>query len=169
MAHEQEPTRPDPSSLEALEQTIVAAGAYVWPSEDLRPRVIELARQRALQRRTLCQLGAMMVAASLCVVTGVSLSSHLQARADSASMPRGERLEQLVIARGAQSSEGQDWALAGIVGDWRSELAARLSDGGRRPAAVDAADQAQPEKDQAQDPSTNAGELIDKPAGLAHP
>lgn len=118
----------EPRSAE-VEALVAAAGNYVWPSDDLRPRVLEAARERAGQRQTLYRLAAMTVAAALCVMTGVSVSQHLHANAESAAMPRGERLEQLVDAHAASSGESPAGALADIVQQWRSEWASRLSKG----------------------------------------
>jgi len=111
------------------EALIRSAGRYVWPSDDLRPRVLEAARERVGQRHTRYRLAVMMVAAALGVMTGVSVSNHLQASADSAAMPRGERLDELVEAHAAASGQTHDWALADIVDQWRKELAERLPEG----------------------------------------
>ncbi len=108
------------------EALIASAGHYVWPSDELRPRVLEVARECAGQRHTLYRLAGMMVAATLCLMTGVSVSHHLRANAEPAAMPRGEQLEQRIDAQVAASGQTPDWVLADIVAQWRSELAARL-------------------------------------------
>jgi hypothetical protein len=111
------------------ELVIASAGRYVWPSDDLRPRVLEAAREHAGQRQTLVRLAAMMIAATLCVMTGVSVSNHLQAATESAAMPRGEKLEQLIDSEVMSSGQTQDWVLADLLHRWRNELASRLPEG----------------------------------------
>jgi hypothetical protein len=71
----------------------------------------------------------MMAAATLCVIAGASMSIRLQARADATAMPRGERLDRMVVARGVQRGEGPDVALAEIIASWRSDLATRMGEG----------------------------------------
>ncbi len=128
----------EPLDITAIEAMIAASGDYVFPSDDLRPRVLEAARERFCLRRTWWHLAGAMVAATLCVCCGVSLSNRLQARAESAAMPRGQELDRRIVDRGAESGESRDWALAEIVGDWRDELAGRVGDGeaNSRPTAT---------------------------------
>jgi len=127
---------PESSGHAELEALIAMAGRYVVPTDDLRPRVLEAAHERYLQRKTVGKLACAMIAATLCVMTGVSLSNRLQANADSTSMPRGERLERMVTEREAESRQGPHWALAEIITDWKGKLATRLpgADSDHRPA-----------------------------------
>lgn len=128
----------DQPSWRDVEALIAEAGRYVEPTEDLRPRVIEEARERYLQRQTIGKLMLTMAAAALCVLSGVSLSSRLQAKAEQAGMPRGDRLERLVSERVRETRQGPEWALAEIVTDWKEDLSLRLPtlDSGRRPGTA---------------------------------
>jgi hypothetical protein len=116
----------DPCWLET-EALIASAGRYVWPSDDLRPRVLDAALERASHRHTVHRLATMTVAATLCIVTGIAASIHLQASAESVAMPRGDELERLVNAEITTSGAGQDWVLADLFHRWRNEMASRLS------------------------------------------
>lgn len=120
-----------------LERMIASAGHYVRPTNDLRPRVLELARERYGDRQTFRRLAGALVVAALCVTTGVVISDRFQMRVEAAGVPRGERLERLLDAHPTQAREGQVAAWADVLTDWRGRVAARLSGVPADPAPTD--------------------------------
>ncbi len=67
---------PGRTARERLERLIAASGDYVQPTEDLRPRVLELARRQSDGRREGCRLAAWTLAACLCVTVGGSIGGR---------------------------------------------------------------------------------------------
>jgi hypothetical protein len=122
--------------LAKLELMIASAGQYVRPTDDLRPRVLEVARERYGVRRTCRHLAGAMCVATLCVLTGVAISDRFQTRVEAAGMPRGERLERLLDAHPTRAREGHVAAWADVLSEWRGQVAARLSGSPTDPARM---------------------------------
>lgn len=120
--------------LAKLEQMIASAGHYVRPTDDLRPRVLEVARERYGVRRTYRHLAGAMGVAMLCVLAGVAISDRFQTRVEAAGVPRGERLERLLDDHPTQAREGRGAAWADLLTEWRGQVAARLSGAPNDPA-----------------------------------
>lgn len=126
----------DAFDLAKLERMIASAGHYVRPTDDLRPRVLELARERYGDRRTFRRLAGAMGVAALCVMTGMVISDRFQTRVEAAGVPRGERLERLLESHPTRAREGQVAAWADVLTDWRGRVAASLSGAPIDPASM---------------------------------
>lgn len=111
-----------------LRRLIAAAGDYVVPSDDLRPRVLEAARGSIDRRNTAGLLIGFLAAACLGLVLGMAIvdsprtaSEGERRRADTLSY----RATSFQVTSGAG---GPDWALVEWTQRWREDLASRLSD-----------------------------------------
>lgn len=131
-----------------LERLIAASGDFVQPSDDFRPRVLELAREQSSGRRVGCRLAAWTLAACLCVTVGSSIGGRFPAAArgqlDGAGQRNGDAqrdggalrewwwrdTETHGSASGADptvsfsrsaSGGGLERELTEVVGRWRSE------------------------------------------------
>jgi len=100
--------------LDDLEKFIFVARNYVVPSDDLRSRTLEDARELGSQRRELRRLGI----ASVLGVTlwGLSLSFVNSANAyrDVWVAPSGEDLQRIAFEIGAKTNDNREWGLVEV-------------------------------------------------------
>ena len=120
-----------------LERLIAGAGNYAVPSDDLRPRILEAARDHIDRRNTAGFLVGLLAVACFGLALGVasvdpprSFSEGERRRADTLSF----RATSFQVTPGVS---GPDWALVEWTQRWREDLASRLSertvdDGGER-------------------------------------
>lgn len=116
---------PLPGGL-AIERLIQSAGNYVTASADLRPRVIEVARERASDRRMCWRIFSVMAAAVMCVVIGTAVSQRFDQMSDFSSV-----MDEPILHGPDDTTrylDRRDWALADAIVRWRHELASKFSD-----------------------------------------
>ena len=108
----------DESEIAAL---VREAGGYVGASPELRPRVIEAAREATALRRRLHRL--MGAAALALMLTGglAAIEQRWQTLAPPQAMT-SDQLHRLAGHRAVAVGVGFDWALADVVADWRNRL-----------------------------------------------
>lgn len=120
----------DPSS-DSLESLIRAAGDYVHPSADLRPRTLETARHRRRQQR---RAGGLAIAALILAVllpSGSGQHSHPTLFGNLSIPAISQALSKKSPGNGValntlQAGLGADWALVDIFTQLRRQQAALL-------------------------------------------
>lgn len=97
-----------------LEKTIFEARHYVVPTDDLRPRTLEAAREDSQQKRGFQRLSVYAVACLLiwlvCLPVGRAVSvfrSHMVA-------PSTEDLQRVALELSAEKSYGPDWGMVEV-------------------------------------------------------
>ncbi|MEM8864437.1 MAG: hypothetical protein AAGF31_02690 [Planctomycetota bacterium] len=86
-----------PGDLAKIESLVRAAGDYVQPSDDLRPRLLESARgERQLRRRRWVATRVCAAAAAIGLLVGPQIVSHRSAMAEASQR---ERIARAVVAQ----------------------------------------------------------------------
>ena len=123
--HNQRDDRPF-DSFESLESIVRAAGGYVQPTDDLRPRTLEAARDACAHRRWNRRLGAMATAVVALALCG-PLSRIAPSRAGQAEAPseaiRSYDLHHEASLRTARSGLDPSWALYDAFAELRKKQA----------------------------------------------
>ena len=99
------------AELEALEKTIFAARNYVAPSRDLRPRVLEAAKDAARQKRHIHRLWMCAAAASLLWIVTMPLLSSMSGYGKRLAGPSQSEMEHTAIEYANQKGYGINWGL----------------------------------------------------------
>jgi hypothetical protein len=110
----------------SIEHTIRAAGDFVRPSDDLRPRVIEAAkehcgRQRAKQRTVL-----IVGACGLLALTTAPLLEMMVLRSRLNATPSSQELQQQAIRYSTDTNVGPHWGLTEAFKELRHTQARKL-------------------------------------------
>jgi len=117
--HEQQP------DFEQLESMLLAASGYLHPTDDLRPKALEAARDACRQRRTNRRLGGLAILVLLVAVTGfphVLFSAYPNLLAVQSS-----ELHRIAARSVAEEGVEANWALYEAFRDLRRERSARLN------------------------------------------
>jgi len=104
-----------------VETLVRAAGNYVRPSDDLRPRVLESARAESHERWAQRQIWQVALVVALLGV----YSSSVRSRMEVAAPPTEIAIEMGAMARRAESSE-VGWKMVESFTDLRRQQAAML-------------------------------------------
>jgi hypothetical protein len=104
-----------------VESLVRAAGNYVRPSDDLRPRVLETARAESHERWAQRQIWQVALVVALLGVCSTSVRSRMEV----AAPPSGIAFERGAIARRAESGE-DGWKMVESFTDLRRQHAAML-------------------------------------------
>jgi len=102
---------PNQFDLQDLERTILAASNYVVPSDNLRPRTLDKARELTNAKVNTFKIGFAAIfglSAWGCFVLLVSLSSSVHERFVS---PFGNEMQHIAAELSTTNREGIDWAL----------------------------------------------------------
>ena len=114
--------------LRQLEAVIRRAGRWVQPSEDLRPKVLEAARERTVRTRARRRLFA--TAAAILVAVGASLSGHWLV-ANSGRQPWGYlaavEVQRSAVQRSLAIRVDPIWTLIDIFREQRHHQAMQLA------------------------------------------
>jgi hypothetical protein len=112
-----------PLSLQQLESMVRAAGGYLQPTDDLRPKALEATRVACQQRRVSRRLGGMALFILLVGATGfpdfLFTSQRKLAALEGSELHR--RATRSVVENGTE----MHWALFEAYSDMRREHAAR--------------------------------------------
>lgn len=114
-------------SLEQIESVIRAAGQYVRPSEDLRPRTLEAAREHCNDRRAERKLGGFAIAVLLLVTVSPPAIQFVDVLRSTPSAPTAAEMHHRALDYGAQPNVGMHWGLAEAFTQLRRVQAARLN------------------------------------------
>ena len=108
--------------LESLEATILAAGRYVVPSDNLRPHTLEAARDYDSDRRGSFQFARFVLAIAVCGCISLPVVDQLASWREKIASPTS--LQMLEIAR--NKNVGIDWGLFEAFSELRQNQALRF-------------------------------------------
>lgn len=114
----------DHSDFAQLESIVQAAGGYVQPTVDLRPKTLEAARTACRQRRTNIRLGSLAVFVLFLAATGVPeffFSSNL-----GPAFVQSSDLHHRATRSAVKGNVGTNWALYEVFSEFRREQAELL-------------------------------------------
>jgi hypothetical protein len=114
----------------SIEEAIRAAGAYVVPSDDLRPRTLEAARELSEDRRTGIRLGRFAVVLLLFIVISAPLAERAAAWYERATSPSAAELQAHALEIAQARNVGPDWGLFEAFTRLRRMQATRLGQAG---------------------------------------
>ncbi len=114
------------SSDSPLERTILAAGQYVRPSQDLRPRIIEAAKEQGGQRRAIRNIGGgLLLMGLLCVIAAPTLNQRTE-RFEKSRSPSASELQDQAQTIATQAGVGANWGLSEAYAKLRQSQAERF-------------------------------------------
>ena len=111
-----------PEILESLEATILAAGRYVVPSDNLRPHTLEAARDFDSDRRGTYQFARFVLAIAVCGCISLPVLDRLASWREKLASPTS--LQMLEIAQ--KKNVGIDWGLYEAFSELRQNQASRF-------------------------------------------
>lgn len=117
---------PSDDELARLEQAILAAGTYVRPSDDLRPRTIEAAKELCSNHRLVRRIIVLGLAAMLLMMLGVPVTETMRQRSLGAMSPTSAEMERQAIQYSREAGVTPDWGLSQMFDDLRHFQAGRL-------------------------------------------
>ncbi|MGN6546857.1 MAG: hypothetical protein ACTHK7_17510 [Aureliella sp.] len=109
-----------------IEEAIRGAGTYVVPSDDLRPRTLEAARQLSEERRGGIRIGRFAAILLLCIVASPPIAARMAAWYEQAADPSSSQLQQRALEIAADRNIGPHWGLFEAFAQLRRGQAARL-------------------------------------------
>ncbi len=116
---------PDGDWREA-ESMILAAGHYVRPSEDLRPRTLETARELCRDRKAVRKLGGLAIAILMLALISFPASQRVQAWRAKTAAPSSNDMHERAAMYGQQAGIGAHWGMAEAFIQLRRVQASRL-------------------------------------------
>ena len=118
--------RDDQQAIAEIEAAIRAAGDYVWPSDDLRPRTLETARELSQQRRAQRRLGRFFLAVVFLMAFGVPLFERVDSRVKPRTAPSAIDMQRRALEHAARASVGPNWGMLEAFTEWRRVQASHL-------------------------------------------
>lgn len=94
-----------------LEQAIFSARNFVVPSDDLRPNVMEEAKENSLQRLGFRRLGILVMACLLVWLIAIPTARALSVMRSQMSAPSTKQVEQVAEELSTQNRYGPNWGL----------------------------------------------------------
>ena len=120
----------DEQSFEQIEAAIRAAGDYIRPSEDLRPRTLEAAREDCGLRRAEQKLAALAIVALMLVTVASPVVHYIDALRRQTSAPSASELQLQGLRYASDPRIGPNWGLAEAFTQLRRVQADRLGRSG---------------------------------------
>ena len=111
-----------PEFLKLLEATVQSAGAYVVPSDNLRPHTLEAARDYNADRRGTYGLAKIALAMAILGCVSLPFIDRLASWRDKVTSPTS--MQMLEIAR--KKNVGIDWGLFEAFSELRQNQASRI-------------------------------------------
>ncbi len=102
-----------PEFLKLLEATVLAAGKYVVPSDNLRPHTLEAAEEMDSDRRRSYQLVKYAALLAICGCIGLPLADQLSPWRERLSGRTSLQIQELAL----QKKMGPDWGLLEVFRD----------------------------------------------------
>jgi hypothetical protein len=118
----------DPSDQDQarIESMLFAARNYVQVSDDLRPRVLEAAKEHCEDRCAERKLGGFTIAVLVLLLISPPMFDYLVS-ARSAAFPRSAtEMQRRAVDLSVHQGVGTHWALAEVFSQWRMLQASRL-------------------------------------------
>ncbi len=128
-----EPNDWNDESLESIESTIRAAGTYVVPSENLRPKTLEAARERCDERRGEVQFGRFVIATAFACAAMIVLINWMILWRDRHPFPSPSSVQSRAMEIAIEEKVGIDW---GLVESFRELRLKRSDSSGSRASAL---------------------------------
>ena len=116
----------DGQSLVNLEDAICAAREYIHPTDDLRPRIIERAREQDADKRAWRRLRVAILIMSLVILVVAPAVYRRGWIHRPAVGPSGQELHALSMKLADESGMTLDWAILEAFSQWRLSLAFRF-------------------------------------------
>ena len=120
------PEDEDLQFLADIEASIHAAGNYLRPSEDLRPRTLELAHQQNDDKRSGRRFQTVISVLVMFVLIIAPAAERWGRSPGTLAGPSDAEIHAKAIQLAADSGIGTDWALFETFSQWRRELAIRF-------------------------------------------
>ena len=114
--------RMSPEFLKKLEATILAAGKFVVPSDNLRPHTLEAARDCFPDSMGGYRFAQFSLAVFVFVSVSLPVASRLASLSESLSPPTSSEMHEIAV----EKSVGLDWGLAEAYSELRQTQAARF-------------------------------------------
>jgi hypothetical protein len=102
------------NQFEALEAKIRAAGNYVVPSDDLRPRTLEDAGELVVQRRWLKRLGFAWMMCTLVVGLSLVFVGAVNVYREAWVTPSGDDLQRIAFENSSTTNAEREWGLVEV-------------------------------------------------------
>jgi hypothetical protein len=112
--------------LKSVESTILSAGRYVVPSDDLRPRTLEAARHCFSDRKNMRRLIRMTALAAACVCLTAPVAELVGVFRGAFNQSTQEAIEQRSIDIAAQKQISLQWGMLEAFSELRSLQATQL-------------------------------------------
>jgi hypothetical protein len=110
----------------SIEHTIRAAGNFIRPSDDLRPRIIEAAKERCRQQRARRRVAVAVAACVMVALSVVPALERLVTRSKLNATPSSTELQQQAIHHAAETGVGPNWGLTEAFKQLRKTQAKKL-------------------------------------------
>jgi hypothetical protein len=111
----------------SIESMILAAGNFVQPSDELRPRALEAAKEVCGDQRTERKLGGFTIAILLAAFLSSPAIDYLEVLRSNSVMPSAAEMEERGLAYSDQPGIGVQWGLAEAFNQLRRVQASQLS------------------------------------------
>lgn len=113
------------AEMSRVEQTVFAAGNFIRPSEDLRPRTLEAAKEHCAKRRLRLTFSSMAIAIALLSLISIPLGARLRERRSQTVSPSIE-IQHRAIEYATSAGFGPDWGLTEAFSQLRASQANHL-------------------------------------------
>lgn len=117
----------DDSVLVPVELLIRAAGSYVVPSDNLRPRTLEAARESAADRVGFFKLARLFLILLFCSALSIPALDRLTAWHDKSVSPSVSEIQKQATRIAMEKGVGSHWGLYEAFNRLRNHQAANLS------------------------------------------
>ena len=111
-----------PEFLKLLEASVLEAGKYVVPSDDLRPHTLEAARELDTDRQETYSLTKMAVAFAVCGVLSLPVFSRMASWRERVSAPNSLRM----FEAAQKKNIGLDWGMLEAFSEARQRQASQF-------------------------------------------
>lgn len=115
----------------SIESLISDAAHYIQPSQDLRPRTIEAAKDRCTELHAEQQLGLVVLAVMLLLLISSPLLQYVDLVRARAKMPTTQEVEELAIEYSGQREIGSHFGMIEAFSELRRLQADRLGNTSR--------------------------------------
>ena len=116
----------DNQAIQQIESAIRAAGDYVRPSEDLRPRTLEAAHDHCGDRRAEQKLGGFVIAVLLLVMIASPAIHYVSAMRTRSTAPSVTEMQDRGLQYAADPHIGSNWGLSEAFTQLRRLQASRV-------------------------------------------
>lgn len=117
---------------EGIESMVFAARHYVQASDDLRPRVLEAAKQYCGDRHAERKLGSFVIMVMVALIITSPLIDYATTLRSAAFPRSASEMQQRAADLSTEPGVGTHWALADVFSQWRMLQASRLGQSTRR-------------------------------------